>query len=360
LAYLLAPLIERHDRSRFEVTAVSFSPDDGSEIRARMVEAFDCFEDVSLKSDRDVALALEQLQLHIAVDLMGHTLGARPGILACRPVPINVNFLGYPGTMGAEFIDYILADRIALPFDQQPYYAERIVHLPDCFFVRDTATQAAPEAPSRLQAGLPERGVVFCCFNASYKFTAALFEIWMRLLASAEGSVLWLSQANDRAVTNLRDAARARGIGPERILFAPRVQSVEDHLARHKLADLFLDTLPYNAHSTANDALWAGVPAVTCVGRTFAGRVAGSMLHAIGLPELATSSLEEYEAVAKRLAAEPSRLQSLRRRLDENRRTSRLFDLDRYLRHIEGAYTMMWERWQHGDPPDSFSVPPRP
>lgn len=357
VAYLLPGLIERHDRSRFDVTAISYGPDDGSDIRARLVKTFDRFEDVAFKSDREAASRMRDLQIDIAVDLAGYTQYLRPSILACRPVPINVSFLGYPGTMGSDFIDYILADKVVLPFDQQPYYTEEIIHLPDSFFLRDSSEPVSGGARSRAQEGLPDEGIVFCCFNNSYKFTAPIFKIWMRLLAEIEGSVLWLSSADSQTVANLRNAAMGLGVDPKRIVFAARVPSIADHLARHRLADLFLDTLPYNAHSTANDALWAGLPVLTCVGQAFAGRVAASMLHAVGLPELVCSTLEEYEALAKKLVGQPTLLADIRRRLENNRQTAPLFDLDRYRRHIESAYTMMWQRWRCGDRPEAFSVP---
>jgi protein O-GlcNAc transferase len=226
------------------------------------------------------------------------------------------------------------------------------------FSERSDDLQAAPQLPSRAQAGLPEQGFVFCCFNNSYKFSAPVFEVWMRLLAGIQGSVLWLSRTNDRAATNLRSAAQAHGIDPDRIVFASRVPSLADHLARQQLADLFLDTLPYNAHSTANDALRAGVPVLTCIGQAFAGRVAASMLRAVNLPELVARNLEEYEAMASRLAADPQLLQAIRGKLTDGLRSSLLFDLYRYRRHIETAYAMMWQRWQRGEGPKSFSVPP--
>lgn len=357
VANQLAGLIERHDRSRFEAIAVSFGRDDGSDVRARLVAGFDRFEDVSCVGDHDVALRLRELQVHIAVDLMGHTLGARPGILAHRPVPVSASFLGFPGTTGADFIDYVIADEAVLPFDQAANYTEKIVHLPECFFPSDPKKQAAPQLPSRVEAGLPEQGFVFCCFNNSYKFSAPVFAAWMRLLACVQGSVLWLSRTNDRAAANLRGAAQTHGIDPDRVIFASRVPSMADHLARQQLADLFLDTLPYNAHSTAIDALAAGVPVLTCIGQAFAGRVAASMLRAVNLPELVTRGLEEYEALAKRLAADPQLLQAIRGKLENSLRNAPLFDADRYCRHIEAAYTMMWDRWQRGQGPVSFSVP---
>jgi len=357
IAYLIAGLIERHDRARFEVTGMSFGLDDRSDIRARLIGGFDRFEDAAQQSDQDAAARLQDLQIDIAIDLTGHTLGARPGILARRPAPISVNFLGYPGTMGAEFIDYMIADRIVAPFDQQNDFTEKLVHLPECFFLSGVKDEPSVAVPTRAQAGLPERGFVFCCFNNSYKLSAPVFQVWLRLLARVEDSVLWLSQLNSGAVANLCGAAQAGGIDPRRIVFAPRVSSTADHFARHQLADLFLDTLPYNAHSTANDALWAGLPVLTCAGHAFAGRVTASMLHAMDLPDLVTGSLDEYERRATALAIEPGLLSDIRRRLRANPRATPLFDLDRYCRHLETAYLTMWERHGRGESPEAFGVP---
>jgi len=270
-----------------------------------------------------------------------------------------VSYIGFPGTLGADFYDYVLADRIVLPFDQQRFYAEKIVHLPECYLVNDSKRVIAAEIPTRKQAGLPEHGFVFCCFNNNHKITPPMFDIWMRLLRRVDGSVLWLFRDNVAAEANLRKEAAARGIDPARLVFAGRLK-LEQHLARHRLADLFLDTLPYNAHTTASDALWTELPLVTCPGEAFAGRVAASMLAAIGLPELVTNNLEEYETLAFRLASDPSLLGSFRDRLNRNRLTYPLFDTDRYRRHIEAAYTKMWEIWQRGESPQSFAVEPNP
>jgi predicted O-linked N-acetylglucosamine transferase (SPINDLY family) len=246
-----------------------------------------------------------------------------------------------------------------LPIELQSSFTEKIVHLPDCFMVNDATKSIAPNAPSRREAGLPEDGFVFCCFNNSYKISESVFGVWMRLLAGVEGSVLWLSRMNARAAENLRAAARAAGIDPARILFAARVPAMADHLARQRLADLFVDTTDYNAHATSSDALWAGLPVLTCAGSAFPGRVAASHLHAIGLPELVTTSLAEYEATALALARDPERLSSIRRKLEANRRTHPLFDTDRFRRHIEAAYITMMETWRRGEPPQSFSVDAR-
>ena len=354
-AHLMANLFELHDRTRFEVLGVSFGVDDKSDKRARLIKSFDQFYDVRLKSDRDVAQLLNELQVDIAIDLKGYTQGARPEILSYRPAPIQVNYLGYPGTMGAGFIDYVIADRIVLPFDQQHFYTEKIVQLPECYQVNDSQRKIADRTATRRETGLPDQGFVFSCFNNNYKITAPVFDLWMRLLQAVEGSVLWLLRDNASAQSNLRKEATRRGIDPARLVFADLL-APEDHLARHRLADLFLDTLPYNAHTAASDALWAGLPLITCRGESFAGRVAASLLDAVGLPELVTSSLAEYEELALRLATDASRLQSIRRKLEQTRLSCPLFDTDRFRRHIEAAYLTMWEIWQQGQGPRNFTV----
>jgi protein O-GlcNAc transferase len=355
----IAELIERHDRTRFEIIGVSYGANDASDTRARIVKACDEFHDVASDSDdRRVATLLNGLQVHIAVALNGLTGGGRLGVLAHRPAPIQVSYLGYAGTTGADFIDYVLADETVLPFDQQPFFAEKIVQLTGCYHANDATRQVPARAPTRSELGLPEQGLVFCCFNQSYKVTAPVFDVWMRLLGQAPGSVLWLTRMDDLTHANLRREAAARGIDPDRLIFAPRVDRIEDHLARQRAADLFLDTLPYNAHSTTCDALWSGVPVVTCIGDSFAGRVAASMLEAAGLPELVTHSLEHYEALALELANDPARLSSIRRKLADNRTACPLFDGDRFRRNIEAAYTTMWDIHRRGESPRSFRVEP--
>jgi predicted O-linked N-acetylglucosamine transferase (SPINDLY family) len=259
--------------------------------------------------------------------------------------------------MGTGYMDYIVADRIVIGEDEHRWYSEKVVTLPDCYQVNDSKRGMAGTTPARKEAGLPESGFVFCCFNNNHKLTPDVFDIWMRLLGKVEGSVLWLIQDNAVVAGKLRGEAERRGIASERIVLAPRV-SVAAHLARHKLADLFLDTLPYNAHTTASDALWVGVPLLTCMGSSFPGRVAASLLHAVGLPELVTRTFEEYEALALRLAANPSLLAELKARLERNRATCSLFDTERFRRHIESAYITMWERAERGEPPAAFAVDP--
>ena len=336
-AILMAELFERHDRSRFEVSAIAFGPEDGSPMRARLKAAFDHFDDVRGLSDFEVAKMMRGREIDIAVDLNGHTMDARPGIFAHRPAPVQVNYLVYPGTTGASYMDVILADRIVLPLDQQSYYSEKIVHLPDCYQANDATRMVGP-APTRAEAGLPETGFIFCCFNSNWKITAPLFDIWMRLLKQVEGSVLWL--LDGPGAPNLRAQATKRGIDPARLVFAPKARP-EAHLARHQLADLFLDTLPYNAHTTASDALWTGVPLVTCIGEVFQSRVAASLLKAIDLPELVTTTPQAYEALALELAQNPALLAATQGKLQRNRLTTPLYDSARFAANIEAAYKAM-------------------
>ena len=355
-AYLMVELFERHDRSRFEIIGVSFGLDDKSEMRNRLVAAFDQFHDVRQKSDEEVAKLLHDLQVDIAIDLKGHTQESAPRH-SCRIVRRRSKraISAFPARWGLEFIDYIIADKTVAPFEHQPFYTEKIVHLPDCYQVNDTKRKIAERTPTRREAGLPETGFIFCCFNNNWKITPEVFGVWMRLLHAVEGSVLWLLRDNESAERNLRKEAQARGIDPARLVFASRLL-LEDHLARHRLADLFLDTLPCNAHTTASDALWAGLPVLTREGTAFAGRVAASLLNAIGLPDLVTHSIEDYEALALRLAKDRSLLEEYRNRLATNRLTHPLFDTERFRRYIEAAYLQMWEIWQRGEQPRSLSV----
>jgi protein O-GlcNAc transferase len=343
-ARLMAELIERHNRDRFEIIAIDFSAEDGSDIRGRLVKAFDQFHRLRRESDSVIAKRIADLGVDIAVDLKGFTTEARTGIFARRPAPIQVNYLGFPGSMGANFMDYVLADPVVLPQSEQSFYAETILHLPDCYQPTDSTRPRLPP-PARIEAGLPDEGFVFCCFNNNWKITPPLFDIWMRLLKAVPGSVLWLLEDNREASANFSREAARRGVEADRIIFAPRA-TMNAHLARHQLADLFLDTLPYNAHTTASDCLWAGVPLVTCRGNAFHGRVAASLLHAIGLDELVTENLADYEALALALAREPGRLAGLREKLAQNRATRPLFDTERFARAIEAAYFAMRDSWR--------------
>ena len=356
VAYLTAGLFEHHDRSRFEVTAISFEPGRDTEFCRRIRGAFERFVDVSMQTDQEIANLIRQLEIDIAVDLNGFTRNARLGVFARRAAPIQINYLGYAATMGADYYDYIIADRTVIPPEHVEFYSEKVAWLPDSFLANDAARPIAERTPSRGELGLPDQGFVFCCFNQSFKIGPAIFDIWMRLLREVDGSVLWLKENDAVATRNLRREAERRGVAPERLVFAPPVPLVTEHLARHRQADLFLDTLRYNAHTTASDALWAGLPVVTCLGSTFAGRVGASLLQAVGLSELVTTSLADYESSALKLATDPARLQELRERLARNRTTHPLFDTERFTRHIEAAYTMMWQRYQRGEAPKGFTV----
>lgn len=354
-AHLLVELIEQHDRTRFETFGICLHDGPESDIRGRFGQAFEHFIEAGTRSDAEVAEMLRQSEIDIAVDLAGHAGGARQGIFTLRPAPLAVNFAGHPGTSGADWIDYILADAVVIPPGGEEHFSESVVRLPDCYLPNDTRYDAA-SPPTREEAGLPEKGMVFCSFNSNYKITPEMFDIWMRLLRNAEGSVLWLLAENATARRHLLSEAQARGVEPSRLIFADRV-SRSQHLGRQVLADLFLDALPCNAHTTAGDALWMGVPLITCMGRSFAARVAGSMLTAAGMTDLITHGLAEYEGLALDLARSPERLRGLRDKLAANRRTCALFDMARLARHVERAYAMMWQRHAQGKAASGFNVP---
>ena len=339
VGFQIAEVLTRHDRNRFEVIGISSGEDDGSDIRSRLRLAFDQFHDMQGKSDGDVARLIRELEVDIAVDLSGHTFGHRLGALAQRPAPLQAAWLGYPGTTGADFIDYILGDPVVTPPEQQPFYSEKILPLPDCFFPLDTGKASA--APlTRTQAGLPETGFVFCCFNRDWKIMPPVFDVWLRLLHQIPGSVLWLRSRTEDSNITLRRRAQERGMDRNRLVFAGHAER-DVHFARQALADLFLDTLPYGAHATAADALWAGLPVLTQMGGIFPGRVSASLLTAAGLPELITRTPEEYEAAALALARDPARLKAIRGKLAANRTTAPLFDTARFTRNLETAYDKM-------------------
>ncbi len=360
VAHLMAPLYERHDRRQFHVTGVALAGLDESEVATRCKRALDEFIDVSGLSDAAAARTLRRAEVDIAVDLTGYTTGARPGIFAHRPAPLQVSYLGFPATMGVPYMDYLVADDFVLPPASRELYSEQIVSLPETFQVNDErrsrSGDAARRVPPRHELGLPEAATVYCCFNNSYKLNPPMLDIWARLLRADRAGVLWLLADGPAAQDRLRQEAIGRGVEAGRLIFAPRVP-YDTHLARLPLADLFLDTLPFNAGATASDALWAGVPVLTCVGEAFAARMAGSLLRAAGLPELATGSLEEYERLGLELAADPQRLAQYKARLVAGRGTVPLFDGERFCRHLEAAYWRMWERSQRGEAPAFFSVP---
>ncbi len=341
LANLLTEVLERHDRTQFEVFGYSFGPDDRSSARSRFVAAFDHFADVRAESFETTAQRIRDDRIGVLFDTSGYVVFARSEIFALRPAPIQINCIGFPGTLGANWYDYILTDRFVSPPEQQPNFAERFAYLPHCYLPGDSRREVGA-IPSRADCGLPAAGFVFCCFNASYKILPQVFDIWMRLLQQVPQSVLWLLQTDPAVTRNLRAEAAGRGVDPERLVFAPRVPLAE-HLARHAAADLFVDTFPCTAHTTANDALFAGLPVLTCAGETFASRVCGSQLTAIGLGELVTYDLAAYEALALKLARAPEILGDCRARLRANRATAPLFDTAAYTRALEA---FLWSAWQ--------------
>ncbi len=341
--YLIAEMFELHDKDQFELIAFSFGPNKKDEMRGRIEKAVTKFIDVTEISDQEVAKMSRELGIDIAVDLKGLTKDTRLGIFSFRCAPVQVSYLGYPGTLGAEYIDYLIADKTLIPEESQQYYSEKIIYLPDSYQVNDRQRVIADLRFSRQEMGLPEDSFVFCSFNNNYKITPLIFDSWMRILKAVESSVLWLLEDNAFAVTNLKNEALSRGISPSRLVFAKRAH-LSQHLARHKLADLFLDTLPYNAHTTASDALWAGLPVLTCMGESFASRVAASLLTSIDLQELVTKTLPEYEALAIELATNLNRLNTIKENLLSNRMTSPLFDTPRFTHNIEIAYKKMFAR----------------
>lgn len=336
IGYLIAELIEVHDRDRFEIIAFSYGPDDESPMRHRLIEAFDQFHDIQFKSDHEAAELILQAEIDILIDLQGYTQHARPGILAYRPAPAQVNYLGFPGTLGSPFHDYVIADAVVIPPEDERWYTETVIRLPRAYQVNDAKRAPAPTVPTRLAEGLPEEGFVFCCFNNNWKVGREVFEVWMGLLRDIPTSILWLIKDNETAAATLRSEAEKRGIAPARLIFAPRV-ALADHLARHRLADLFLDTLPYCAHTTASDALFAGLPVLTCRGKTFAGRVATSLLTAIGVPELIVENLGDYDTAARLLATTPTRLAEIRAKIMTAPGRETLFDARVFARGYEEA-----------------------
>lgn len=344
-------MIELHDRNRFEICAFSYGDKDSSEFQS----LFDRFYDVQKLDDEEIVTLARKVGVDIAIDLNGHTKGWRPDIFAQGAAPVQMSYLGYPGTTGADFIDYIIADKVIIPNEQRQHYSESVLYLPDCYQANDNQRLIADLSLSRTDVGLPEHGFVFACFNSSYKITVEEFDIWMRLLANVDGSVLWLYRNNDLAVQNLRKQADKRGMDSNRLIFAENMEA-EKHLARHRLAGLFLDTFNVNAHTTASDALWAGLPVLTRMGKGFSARVAGSLLHAIGLPELAVNTSEAYETMALDLATNPEKLADVKKRLAENRLTKALFDTESFVHHVEAGYDAAYDHFLHGREPQDIVV----
>ncbi|BAI76921.1 hypothetical protein AZL_f01610 (plasmid) [Azospirillum sp. B510] len=354
-AYLAAELFERHDRSRVVPLAYSYGPDDGSPMRRRLETAFAKFYDIRAAGADEVARHMAEIGVDILVDLKGHTKNTRFDLITRRLAPVQVAYLGYPGTSGLPHMDYIVGDAIVTPPDHQPHYTEQLLLLPDSYQINGRDRPLPERTPVRAAYGLPENSFVFCSFNALQKLSPAIFALWMRLLARVPGSVLWLYGGAPDGERNLRREAAARGVAPDRLLFASKLP-LADHLARYRVADLCLDTLPYTGHTTTSDALWMGCPVVTCLGGTFASRVAASLLTAAGLPELITHTLEEYETLAVRLAEDATALAALRRHLEDNRLHSPLFDAKRFVHHLERAYDIMWQLHAGGHPPRSFAL----
>jgi predicted O-linked N-acetylglucosamine transferase (SPINDLY family) len=356
VSHLLAGVLERHDRVRFETVGVGWGRRNDGLVRRRLEAAFERFVDATELSDLQLATLLRELEIDIAIDLMGHTHGQRTGVFALRAAPLQVNYLGFPGTTGAPYMDYVIGDSVVIPAGEEDAYSERIVRLPHCCLPTDDGRPMAAEPPTRAAAGLPPAGFVYCAFNGTAKITRDMFRCWLRLLAHVPGSVLWLRAPGAAARENLQREARALGLDPDRLVFADAVASMASHLARHRLADLFLDTLPYNAHATACDALWAGLPVLTCRGRSFAGRVGTSLLQAVGLGELVAESMQEYEAKALEFAQQPGKLAAIKATLAARRTTHPLFDTDLYTRHLEAAYVSMTLRQRRGLPPAGLSI----
>jgi protein O-GlcNAc transferase len=354
-AYLMAGLYELHDREKFEVIAIDNGGGDGSATRRRLEASFDRLIYINQVTDEEAAARIRAEEIDILVNLNGYFGAPRMGVFARRSSPIQVNYLGFPATLGAPYMDYIIADRVVIPEGERHFYDEKVVWLPHSYQVNDRKQTIAQEVPSRAALGLPQNGFVFCNFNQSYKITPDVFASWMRVLNAVDTSVLWLWNARPPFPANLLQQAERHGVAPDRLIFAPSLPH-EQHLARLKQADLFLDSLPYNAHTTASDALWAGLPLLTCAGTSFPGRVAASLLNAVGMPELVTRCLADYEKSAIRLAKDPETLQAIRQKLANNRLTTPLFDTDLFRKNLESAYATMWHAWKNGEPAKGFAV----
>lgn len=355
VAQLIAGVFEAHDRSRFELSAFSFGRDADDEMRRRLEKSFDRFVDARMLSDLDIARQSRDLGIDIAVDLTGYTRDRRTGAFACRAAPVQVGYLGYPGTMGAPYFDYIIADKTLIPDGARAFYPEKVARLPHSYQCNDRKRAASGRVYSRAELGLPEAGFVFCCFNNNYKISPATFDSWARILARTPGAVLWLMEDNPQAAANLRAAAAAGGLDPARLVFAARVPTA-DHLARHKAADLLLDTFPYTAHTTASDALWMGLPVLTRPGESFASRVAASLLTAIGLPELIAPTVADYEDMAVAFATGARDLAGVKAKLAANRLSTPLFDTAGVTTHLEALYQTMYDRLCAGLPPDHIDL----
>ena len=355
MSYLLANLFEQHDKTKFELIAFSFGSGKNDEIRNRISSSFDKFIDVNLKSDKEIFQLSRDLKIDIAVDLMGFTQNSRFNIFFQRCAPIQVNYLGYPGTLSANCIDYLIADKILIPKENQKYFSEKIVYMPDSYQVNDSKRKISDKIFTKKELNLPEDGFVFCCFNQSYKITPYVFDIWMRLLRRVEGSVLWLMKDSDIGLNNLKNEAQKRGVEPDRMIFAEKMSNVE-HLARHRLADLFIDTFPYTAHTTCSDALWSGLPVITKMGESFVSRVSASLLTAIGLSELITKTEKDYEELIFKIANNKSLLSELKKKLNKNRPIKPLFNTKLFANNIESAFQIMHERYRSKVPVKNIEI----
>ena len=353
---LKTELYELHDRSQFEIYAFSYGPDTKDEMNLKIKSGVDHFHDVQKMSDNDLAILSRSFEIDIAVDLGGFTQDSRTGVFALQAAPIQVNYLGYSGTMAANYMDYLIADHTLIPEEKKHHYLEKIVYMPNSFMVNDTKTKLSNRLFTRVDTGLPTNGFVFCCFNNHYKITPYIFIGWMQILKAVEDSVLWLSEGNSSVVNNLIKEAKKNGVDENRLIFASRLDSMKDHLNRIKQADLFIDTLPYNAHATSSDALRMGLPVLTCVGNSFASRVAASLLNAVNLPELITTTQEQYESLAIQLATHPEKLKTIKDKLVNNLPTTPLYDTPLFTRHLESAYLTMYDRYQQGLDPDYIYV----
>lgn len=351
--YLLAKVFAIHDRQKFEIYAYSYGPDKLDQVRQNLIKSVDVFDDVGEMSDKDIAMLARQDKLDIAIDLKGHTRHQRLGIFAYRPAPVQISYLGYPGTTGANFIDYIIADPIVIPTNQINAYSEKIIYLPNTYQANDNTRSISKKTGTRKDMGLPENSFVFCCFNSNYKISSVEFDIWMRLLNKVKGSVLWLLKSNQGAEQNLKKEAEKRGVQKDRLVFAEKLP-LEEHLARHIHADLFIDTFNVNAHTTASDALWAGLPVVTKLGQSFVARVAGSLLSAVGMPELITENEKDYEQLILELATNPDKLKKIKDKLATNRLTQPLFDTESYTNDLENAYQKAYLNYLKGNNPQNI------
>jgi predicted O-linked N-acetylglucosamine transferase (SPINDLY family) len=360
VARLTAELFELHDRKRFRVYGYGLMSDPKSAIGLRIRKAFDKYADISSLSPRAGAQRIVDDRVDILIDLTGNMLFGPKSIIARRPAPIQVNYLGHPGTTGSRQMDYIIVDKIIVPRDQQKWFTEALVYLPECHQVNDRKRAVGDAPKSRGEYGLPPDGVVYCSFNETKKITPHMFDAWMRILARVPGSVLWLASQKKGTADNIRRRAAACGIDPDRVIFAERTPDHNDHMSRYRRCDLYLDTLLYNGHTTASDALWAGCPVLTTLGNTYQTRVAASLLHAMGLSDLVAPSPAAYEDLAVRIGHDADLRASLRKRVEANRATSVLFDTPRFTRHLEAAFERMWDAYVDGRPPVSFDVPPLP